>query len=159
TRPSRRTVARAFFDGLRFRQQSMQWSDGQKREWILRRLRSVVRAAAKDTDYYRNVFRYSGFDPNSEFTFRDFYRLPVLEREDISRAGKTILATSIPFESLKRDSTGGSTGEPTVVWLGPEEQGWRESSIESFMRRIDAPSGTRTAFLWGHHLDPVNTDN
>jgi phenylacetate-CoA ligase len=56
------------------------------------------------------------------------------------------------------DSTGGSTGAPTQVWLGPEERGWKESAGEYFMRRIGAPSGVRTALLWGHHLDPQDHD-
>jgi phenylacetate-CoA ligase len=65
----------------------------------------------------------------------------------------------LPPEQLQKDSTGGSTGAPTEIWIGPEEKGWRESAIETFMHRIGAPAGTRVAFFWGHHLDPVKNDN
>jgi phenylacetate-CoA ligase len=58
---------------------------------------------------------------------------------------------------LRKDATGGATGAPTEVWLGPEETGWRESGIEYFMQRIGVPSGTRIGALWGHHLDPVGS--
>jgi phenylacetate-CoA ligase len=158
-RPARRAVASAFRNGLSFRESALTWSDDQKREWVINRLRTVVRTAANQTEYYRDLFTAAGFDPNVDFTFDDFARLPILEREDINRAGQTLLSGLVTSEQLKKDSTGGSTGEPTVVWLGPEEQGWRESSTESFMRRIGVPIGTRTSLLWGHHLDPVKKDN
>lgn len=48
---------------------------------------------------------------------------------------------------------------PTEVWLGPEERGWRESAGEYFMKRLGAPAGARTAFLWAHHLDPKYKDS
>src|SRR5581483_12356200 len=133
-RPSRRAVALAFQAGMRFRQQTARWSEDKKRHWMLRRLRSVVRYANRHTDYYRNLFAKIGFDPDIDFSFDDFASLPTLEREDIEPAGKTLISNAVSPETLKRDSTGGSTGAPTVVWLGPEEQGWRESSTESFMR-------------------------
>jgi len=59
---------------------------------------------------------------------------------------------------LTRDATGGSTGEPTVVWHGPQERGWAESGIEHSLARAGAPRGTSIGFLWGHHLDPVTRD-
>ena len=48
-RPSRRAVASAIRDGLRFRRAAVAWSDEQKRQWILERLRFSVRRAYRDT--------------------------------------------------------------------------------------------------------------
>jgi phenylacetate-CoA ligase len=31
--------------------------------------------------------------------------------------------------------------------------------MEHFMRRIGLPAGSRTVFLWGHHLDPLQRDS
>jgi phenylacetate-CoA ligase len=36
--------------------------------------------------------------------------------------------------------------------------GWRESGIEWFMRLAGVPEGSRVAYLWGHHLDPVASE-
>jgi phenylacetate-CoA ligase len=69
-----------------------------------------------------------------------------------------MLSKRIPVNELLKDSTGGSTGAPTQVWLGPEERGWKESAGESFMLRMGVPSGARTGLLWGHHLDPRAQD-
>ncbi len=157
-RPSCRAAVRAFQEGIRFRAETAGWSEGQKREWILHRLRDCVRRAWNDTAYYRTLFARIGFDPRSDFGFDDFARLPALEREDIHRAGAALVSRSVPAAELRRDATGGSTGKPTEVWLGPEERGWCESGSEYYMTRIGVPRGSRVGFLWGHHLDPVASD-
>ena len=157
-RPATRPAMRAFYAGLRFRERAGTWTAEERREWMLRRLREVVRQAARHTTYYRDAFKRTGFDAESDFTFDDFARLPILEREDVHRAGRELISSALPPESLREDATGGSTGAPTKVWLGPEERGWRDSGSEHFMRLLGLPAGTRTAYLWGHHLDPVAQD-
>jgi phenylacetate-CoA ligase len=154
-RPSRRQVMRAFDEGMRFRRNAETWDLEKKQDWVLARLRFSVRRAYQDTQYYRELFDAVGFDPEADFSFDDFARLPVLEREDVGRAGSTLVSRTIPGTELKRDATGGSTGLPTVVWLGPEERGWREGATEYPMERISVPQGTSVGLLWGHHLDPV----
>lgn len=158
-RPSRRPVARAINDGLRFRRTAARWSDDRKREWILERLRVAVRRAYRDTPHYREVFYHTGFDPFSDFSFDDFARLPVLEREDLRAAGPRLISQAVPPDQLTKDATGGSTGVPTEIYIGPEEMGWKESGGEYFMQSIGVPTGTRTAMLWGHHLDPTGKDS
>jgi phenylacetate-coenzyme A ligase PaaK-like adenylate-forming protein len=157
-RPSLRPAALATGEGLRFRARADAWSLDQRREWMLARLREVVRRAWWTTPYYRGLFDEIGFDPRSPFTFDDFATLPPLERADVHRVGRALVSVAVPPDELRQDATGGSTGEPTVVWLGPHERGWRESGIEHYMRRIGLPRGTRAAALWGHHLDPKAGD-
>src|SRR5215831_5002808 len=81
-RPGRRTVSVAYREGLRFRRASQGWNDQAKRDWILERLRLTMRRANRQTVYYRNLFKSIGFDPEIDFTFDDFSRIPVLERGD-----------------------------------------------------------------------------
>ncbi|HEX8634394.1 MAG TPA: hypothetical protein VF703_09615 [Pyrinomonadaceae bacterium] len=154
-RASRRPAMRAFYEGMRLRRESAAWDEERQRAWMLERLRFSVRRAASETVFYRELFARENFDPQADFSFADFARLPVLEREDIRAAGRDLISNALPAGALRKDSTGGSTGEPTHVWLGPEELGWRESALEYPMQRIGAPTGTPTAYLWGHHLDPV----
>ena len=159
TRPATRATQQAFNEGLRFRREAAAWTDEQKRQWILERIRTVVRRAYDETVYYRELFDRYQFDPRAEFTFDDFARLPMLTRADIQNAGRTLLASSVPADQLRKDSTGGSTGVPTVIWLGPNERGWRDSGMERFFEMLGIPEGSRTALLWGHHLDPKASDS
>ncbi|HJQ68939.1 MAG TPA: hypothetical protein VKA70_08205 [Blastocatellia bacterium] len=158
-RPSRRATAMAVRRGMQFRRATAGWGAEQKREWVLEQLRFAVRKAYGDTDYYKGLFDSVGFDPHADFTFDDFARLPVLEREQVREEGAKMISRSVPASELKKDSTGGSTGVPTDVWIGPEEMGWKESGGEYFMKRINVATGTRTALLWGHHLDPRSSDS
>ncbi|MFY9556973.1 MAG: hypothetical protein WAV47_19865, partial [Blastocatellia bacterium] len=158
-RPSRRAVIKAYYEGMNLRRRADHWGADKKLDWILQRLRFVVRRAYAETDYYQQLFNRIGFNPNSPFSFDEFSQLPVLERDHLQGTGAALLSRAVPNEQLLRDSTGGSTGAPAVVWLGHEERGWKESAGEYFMRRLGLPGGVRTAFLWGHHLDPVVRDS
>src|SRR4029450_3601275 len=157
-RPRTRPTMSAWFEGLRFRERALAWSDDSKRAWILNRLRDVLRRATRDTVYSRELFARVGLDPTADFTFDDYARLPVLDREAVHRAGRNMLSSARPPHQMRPDATGGSTGKPMGLWLGPEERGWRDSGTEAFMRRIRLPAGTRIAYLWGHHLDRLARD-
>ncbi len=158
-RPSRRPVMAAYREGMRFRRDAARWDEERKRQWILDRLRFTLRRAYNETIYYRELFNRVGFDPADDFSFDDFARLPALEREDVRSARAELLSGDVPPYMMKKDSTGGSTGAPTEIWLGPEEMGWRESCGEYYMRRLGAAEGARTALFWGHHLDPRASDS
>lgn len=158
TRPATRPTQQAFSEGLRFRRQAANWNNEQKTRWLLERIRTLVRRAYEETVYYRELFDREQFDVYADFGFDEFARLPVLTREHVHEAGKKLLTTSVPADQLRADRTGGSTGVPTEVWLGPNERGWRDSGMEHFFETLGMPEGSRTALLWGHHLDPKSAD-
>ena len=145
--------------GMKFRREAERWNETQKREWILERLRFIVRCAALETDYYRELFDAVNFDSQSDFSFDDFARLPVLEREDVHAAKEKLVSRAVPEKQLQKDATGGSTGTPTEIWLGAEERGWKESGVDFSMERVGILKGAKTAYFWGHHLDPNASDN
>ena len=158
-RSDMRQVFEAYQEGLNFRRESFGWNEQQKREWILERLRFSVRRAAKETVYYKELFQKIGFDEKADFSFEDFAKLPVLEREDVQNAGEKLVTNKIPRENLKKDATGGSTGTPTQIWLGSEEMGWKESGSDFAFELFGIPKGAKTAYFWGHHLDPQATES
>lgn len=158
SRSATRPTQQAFANGLRFRREAAAWDEQRCTDWILKRLREVVRHAYAETVYYRELFDRVGFDPQADFSFADYAQLPVLRREDVHEAGAQLLSAAVPKEQISKDATGGSTGVPTEFWLGPNERGWRDSGMERFFEILGVREGSRTALLWGHHLDPKRTD-
>jgi phenylacetate-CoA ligase len=153
---ARRRLLRSHYeDGIRFRDQTTDWDADRKVDWVLDRLRFAIRRAYLETPYYREQFDRIGFDPRGNFGFKDFAKLPILERGDVLEAGDRLTSEKIPREDLRKDSTGGSAGVPTRIWVGPEEHSWRESGSDWFGRRAGLIRGSRIAYLWGHHLDPT----
>ena len=148
-----------FKTGMQFRQLSVSWTIERRREWMLARLRALVRYAYQSTPYYHELFRSIGFDPEANFTFDDYCLIPPLTREQILESGEKLLSTQASKRDLQRDATGGTTGTPTTVFLGPEESGWRESGMEFMFQRLGIAPGMPTAFLWGHNLDPGARDS
>jgi len=157
-RSSTRPTQQAFDEGLRFRRETASWDNERRVRWILERLRTTVRRAYEETVYYRELFDGIKFDPYKNFDFSDFATLPVLTRDDVHKAGSKLLASSVPPDQISKDSTGGSTGVPTELWVGPNERGWRDSGMERFFEILGVREGSRTALLWGHHLDPKAPD-
>lgn len=158
TRAATKPTQQAFYEGIRFRREAATWDHERRHRWLLDRLQITVRRAYEGTIFYREVFDRNNFDPYADFDFNDFSLLPVLTREDIHQAGPKLLAASVSADQMRKDSTGGSTGIPTEIWLGPNERGWRDSGMEHFFQMLGVPEGSRTALLWGHHLDPKASD-
>ncbi|MFN2532277.1 MAG: hypothetical protein ABR555_13365 [Pyrinomonadaceae bacterium] len=158
-RSSTRPAALAFSRGLTFRRRTINWNLEQKQDWIRNQLKATLRYANLNTPYYSEIFKKIGFDPQDDISFEDLAQLPVLEREDIHNRAEELLIKSVDKIHVRKDATGGSTGMPTTIWLGPEERGWSESGMEYFFERLNVPSGTRTALFWGHNLDPQATDS
>ena len=154
-----RPTFRNYVEGLNFRRATQNWDEERRREWILNQLRLKLRAAALDVPYYRELFSSIGFDPNSDFTFDDFSAIPILQREDIHNAGSDMISAAVSSDERTADATGGSTGVPTEIFLGPEERGWNESGVQFSFEKIGIGVGARKAFLWGHHLDPKAPEN
>lgn len=154
-----RSVFNNYKKSLDFRRTSTDWSEDQKCEWILKMLHFSVRRAEKETDYYQNLFQEIGFDASADFSFKDYAKLPVLEREDIQKAGEGLISKTVSRENLQKDATGGSTGTPTEIWLGAEELGWKESGLEYTFGLVGVSRDSKMAFFWGHHLDPQASDS
>ncbi len=154
-RPSRRAVVAAHDYALGFRTEASSWPDNKKQDWVLQRLRSTVRDAGRTTPYYAALFNRIGFNADADFGFDDFARLPILERHDVLQAKEALISNAVSRSCLRPDSSGGSTGEPTKIWVGPEEELWHSTAREFFMRQLGITPGSGIAYLWGHHLDPV----
>lgn len=149
--------ARYYDEGRAFRRASHDWPTERRLDWILAALRAAVRRAAR-APYYRAMFDRVGFDAARDFTFDDFATLPVLERADVQAHRDALVPADAVRDELTLNATGGSSGVPVELFMGPQERGWRASGADHAMWTIGVEPGRRRAYLWGHHLDPVAVD-
>jgi phenylacetate-CoA ligase len=81
-----------------------------------RRVRKIVRYAARNVPYYREWFRESGIDPREIKTAADLGRLPLLEKATIIQDPERFRSESRRGRSAIKFNTSGSTGTPLTFY-------------------------------------------
>jgi phenylacetate-CoA ligase len=75
-------------------------------------LARLVDHAYRSVPYYRRVMEERGLAPADVRTVADLVKLPILTRADIRAAGTALHSRDLRTLRAKRNSTGGTTGEP-----------------------------------------------
>ena len=98
-------------------QDSQWWSAETIEDKQLEQLRRVLLHAQRTVPFYQQQDAYTGTLQAEYASWEDWYRLPVLEREDLQRAGTEINSTQLPAShgSTSPMVTTGSTGRPVRV--------------------------------------------
>lgn len=129
--------------------------DPEKRaRWVLDELRGIVRWAGDKVPYYRELFENTGFDPSADFTLADYRKLPPLGRETVRERSDDLIAEGFSKNSMKRNSTGGSTGVPVRFWVDDRSLAWRSVASEWGFSKFGYRAGDRTGLIWGFNADP-----
>jgi phenylacetate-CoA ligase len=79
-----------------------------------RRLRALVRWAARRSPFYRRWFADAGVDPASIRTLEDLERLPVIDRADLATRPDDFLA--VPKRLVWASHSSGTSGTPVTVY-------------------------------------------
>jgi|ETNmetMinimDraft_30_1059905.scaffolds.fasta_scaffold27481_2 phenylacetate-CoA ligase len=100
----------------RFFERSGGWSDAELREYRRQRLREVLRHAYEHVPFHRQRFLEAGVVPDEIRDVDDLARLPLLDKGDVVRAGRGMLADDVDPRSLHVHTTSGSTGTPLTLY-------------------------------------------
>jgi phenylacetate-CoA ligase len=122
--------------------------------WVLKELRAIVRWAGERVPYYQELFRRVGFDSQTDFSFADYARLPVLERSTLRERADELIATGFSKQKMRQNSTGGSTGMPVRFWLDERSSAWRWVASEWAFSKFGYREGDRLGMIWGFNADP-----
>lgn len=85
------------------------------------KLRSLVRHAHRNVDYYRRLLDGAGVDPASVRTIADLERIPVTTREDLREGGPAILSRGVDSAGCHHYLTSGTCGKALMVLTSPDE--------------------------------------
>jgi phenylacetate-CoA ligase len=130
-----------------------QWLDlNALREYQFRRLRNHLEWSYTHVPYYRALFDDHGVHPARISSFEDFHRVPFLTRK-ILRSRFQDLRATVKLPYVKRQSTGGSTGEPVTVEVDPQRMGLSEAARLRAHRWFGLQPGAREIVLWGAPIE------
>jgi phenylacetate-CoA ligase len=116
-------------------------------------LGDLLRHAADQVPYYRQVFSQLGVYPDELLEPQSFAQLPLLTRSHLRQQLEELVAEDSERASLTRSSTGGSTGTPTPYYHGLAYM--RESAILIQRNQLWTgwQPGDAVAKIWGSAYD------
>jgi phenylacetate-CoA ligase len=120
-----------------------------------RRLREIVRWAARTVPYYRELFREHGIDPDAIRGVDDLRRIPYLEKETVRRRGRDLRSDAIPKRQIIPGHTSGTTGTALELYHTREALGWEYAVIARQREWFGVHLGDRFAAFGGQTVVPI----
>ena len=117
------------------------------------RLRAALTHANDTVPFYREWFASHQLTPNDFGEVEALRLLPPLTKAVIADAGPRMLSTSAAKGSLRRDSTGGSTGEPLYFYVDEARKSWVRALTMRQNLWLGCRPGDRIARFWGSGKD------
>lgn len=119
----------------------------QEIQW--QRLSQLLDHAEKNVPYYREMFRSLGIRSSDVRNLDDFSKLPVLTKDIIRERQKDLIREDVPFESLYKHHSGGSTGVPLTFYRERNYVDVAEAGTYRNWRQSGWQPGEMVAFFWG----------
>jgi phenylacetate-CoA ligase len=135
-----------------------QWrSTAQIQEEQWRKFQSLLRDAAANVPYYRQLFQQLGATPDDFRDWSDLKRLPVLEKHVIRERFNDFLNPRFDQSTLLEDHTSGSTGQPLRFFLTAEQKAYEMAYSIRFWRTAGYRTGARIA-AFRSYIPPTQHD-
>jgi phenylacetate-CoA ligase len=118
----------------------------QKLQWL--ELQKLLSHAYTHTSFYPKHWAKAGVNSLNDIkSMTDFYKLPVVTKDDISEHYKDLIADN--YSNNIKKSTGGSTGQPFSFELNTDSNTRREAVMWRGYGWLGAGLGQKTLYLWG----------
>ncbi len=112
------------------------WSSGRMLEYQGRRLGEIVGIAFRHVPYYREMFRKLGLSPDDFAGAPDLTKLPILEKEAVRADPERFLDERLDRSRLTVETTSGTTGTSTRIFLTPRALQEHYAFFEARCRRV-----------------------
>ncbi|MRX06445.1 glycosyltransferase [Pseudoduganella sp. FT25W] len=137
---------------LRRRMEASQWWPREQIETLqLQRLRALLLHASEHVPYYRQLYARTGFDATRVHDLRDLRLLPILRKPHINDHRDDFCADDAG--DMKRFTTGGSSGEPLIFYLGKQRISHDVAAKWRATRWWGVDIGDREAVMWGSPIE------
>jgi phenylacetate-CoA ligase len=145
--------ARLFRRGLAESRATDRWTEVEIRAYHDRRLVALVRDAATNIPFYRELYERAGVAVARFSGVADLPRLPTITKADLLRHGPQMIRPGVSELRIVRHTTGGSTG--TIATLASQRgiASYENGCIYALWSRIGVRRGDRIVTLRGALLD------
>lgn len=116
-------------------------------QWQL--LSTLLDHAQKNVPYYREVFRSLGIQSRDVRNLNDFRKLPILTKDIIRKRQRELIRDDVPFDSLHKHHSGGSTGVPLTFYRERSYIDISEAGTFRSWMQCGWQPGEMVAFFWG----------
>jgi len=130
------------------------WSAERSRDYQLDRIREVLRLAYQKTRFYRRTFDSVGLHPNDIKTLADMGRLPIMDRQTVSKNLQDLCTKGIRGLDVDFGSTGGMGGLPLQFYLNASRSYPEYAYLTSSWERAGYRLGMSMAVLRGRVVNP-----
>jgi phenylacetate-CoA ligase len=132
--------------------EASQWLDRAQLEALqLRKLRAFLSDIGARVPYYRNLFAAHGVDPGAVSSLRDLERVPLLTKALIREHSDRLKADGAG--KLIRYTTGGSSGEPLVFYMGADRVSHDVAAKWRATRWWGVNIGDSEIVVWGSPIE------
>lgn len=90
---------------------------------------------------------------------RSLDRLPLMDKQRIRDAGESLHVQGASTTGLRRNHTGGSTGEVLHFRQNRVDARWLHAGVELFRSYLDLDMGSRTVQIWGSSIEATGADS
>lgn len=140
----------------------------EKRQWLsrdeiidgqFRNFKSLLQYGYDHVPFYRKLYDFRGILPSDVKEYTDIAKLPTLAKKDIQEHLDELIAPVHPKDQLLQDSSGGSTGKPTVFMTDRGNRDLRRASVLMSDQWTGWRVGEKSAYLWGADRDVTALNN
>jgi phenylacetate-CoA ligase len=117
------------------------------------KLKRLLSHCQQNVPYYRELFRYVGFDASKPFKENGFTKIPQLTKKIINENRDFLKANTSKMRDLVKNSTSGSTGENLYFYQDKNAMMNRQAVVWRNFAWVDCLYADRQAYLWGAPLD------
>lgn len=108
---------------------SQYWPAERLVEYQWARLQSVIQRAFRAVPYYRGLMAVYGIDPKAIHSFSDVQMIPLLEKEQVRRNPRDLIAEDMISPILYKCHTSGTTGKPLTLYRDLHNVGFEHALL------------------------------
>lgn len=130
---------------------SQWWAPDRIEQLQLARLRRLLQCAGKEVPYYRRLFKELDIEPEDVASLQDLSRIPFLTKKVIRENFQDLRADRA--KDLTRFTTGGSSGEPLIFYIGKERVSHDVAAKWRATRWWGVDIGDPEVVVWGSPIE------